>query len=37
MGRIIENLRKNIQGSWKGTGENASQFLQRRNLEERII
>jgi len=33
MDRTMESLRKNIRGSWKGTGKNGSQFFQRRNLE----
>ena len=37
MGGTMESLRKNIWESWRGTGENGSQFLQRRNLEERIM
>ena len=37
MNKIIENLRRSILGSWKETGENKSQFLQRKNLEEGVI
>ena len=33
----MENLRKNIWGSWRETSRNRSQFLQRRNLKKRIM
>jgi len=31
------SLKKSIQGSWRGTDENKSWFLQRRNLKEQVI
>ena len=33
MGEIIANLRMSTQRSWRETGKNKSQFLEKRNLE----
>jgi len=34
---MIEDSRMSIQRSWRETGKNGSQFLQRRNFEEGVM